>query len=854
MNLWYSRIHFNCKPPLIYMIRPFVAFTIISLLSLLGCKASLGKNFDIASSFNKKPSSPDSTTLLEKTPKPDISPPPETSSNKARFNFPFQQKSNLSYNSIFSITPRSSMDLNADQKEVNKGWLGISMTEKEKSNTKEQSEEKQIVIQYVIEASPAEQFGLQKDDIILKLNGETILPAPNISLPQNFSKQIQKLSSGSSITLTIIRNKVEHDISLILGRKPKAPVIMAKHENLTNTNSTNESLLERVLKQQKMLTHYHKVAGLIKEKSSDIISYRFKPDNYNPFRLGKVNYFLSHPLNVPIITLQTTAQIKKYFNNTDRDFSKLLHLAAKEIDVFYTPAVFYKFPSDLSLDTFLDSVVQLFQKAASIRKDAFSKLSQDDMDFLYSYSKIYIPQTTEDIDEEPKELSEKEEEELLRFLNIALRVDYKKLFYSSQIILHAFNTDTIELLKQLKLSKERISIYDIEQADIVSGDVILNEETEIGRIIIGGPDQTIYREDAAVIIDLGGDDIYYNNAGSSTRHIPISILIDLSGNDTYVSSRPFVQGCGIMGTGILIDLSGDDYYVSLDASQGIGIIGIGFIIDLDGDDLYIGKSSVQGVGLFGMGFILEGGGNDRYLAERYAQGIGFTKGIGGIIEAGGSDFMFAGGKYPDFRDPENATESYAQGFGYGLLPYNISVGASGGIGLVYDQKGNDIYISDYFGQGGSYWYAFGALVDEAGDDLYISGRYSQGAGIHVSIGTLIDEKGDDRYISTFGVGQGLGHDFGIGVLVDNNGNDFYKGGVLVQGLGNETGIGILYDNNGNDEYVSKGNRPGTGNFSSFHETGSIGLFIDSEGIDSYSSEEKNHQILNRKNWGLFLDI
>lgn len=299
-------------------------------------------------------------------------------------------------------------------------------------------------------------------------------------------------------------------------------------------------------------------------------------------------------------------------------------------------------------------------------------------------------------------------------------------------------------------------------------------------------------------------------------------------------------------------MSGDDLYISRDISQGVGILGSGFLIDLGGDDQYFGKSSVQGIGLLGVGFILEGGGNDRYLAERYAQGVGFTKGIGGIIEVDGADYMLAGGKYPDFRDPENATESNAQGFGYGLRPFYTSVGSSGGIGLVYDQNGNDVYINDYFGQGASYWYAFGALVDEAGNDIYISGRYSQGAGIHVSIGVLIDEKGNDHYVSTFGVGQGLGHDFGIGVLVDSDGDDFYKGGVLVQGSGNETGIGILYDNKGNDKYVSNG--PGSGIYSAFHEAGSIGLHVDAEGIDSYSSGEKNKQVLNRKNWGLFWDM
>jgi len=760
----------------------------------------------------------------------------------------------LSYNSLFSVKEPLSNNPELTRGKVEKGWLGVSLIERDnRINTNKQTEEKQLLIQYVIENSPAEKFGLKKDDIILKLNEKTILPHPGTSLSGEFVKKIQHHSPGSSVTLTILRNKNIKNVTLGLGKIPKAPVSMKAYKNLANTNSTKESLLEKTLKQQQMLSSYHEVTGLIKKKSADIVSYRFDSNNFNPFRLEEVNFILNHPLDTPKLTRNLTGQLNKYFSPVNRNFSELLNFTAKKIDVDYSPNKLFKFPSELSLDTFLGSLLQLVLNASSIRQEAFAKLTKEEIDFLFLYSKIYLPSTTVEADEETeKEMSDEEEKELLRFLKLALKVDYQKLFYSSQIILHAFNANTIERFKKLKISKEKLFVSDMNQTDIVSGDVILNKKTEIGRIIVGGDGQTIYWKNAAVIIDFGGDDIYYNNAGSSTQNNPISILVDLSGNDKYISAQPLTQGTGILGTGVLIDLSGDDLYVSQDLSQGIGILGSGFLIDLGGDDQYTGKSSVQGLGLFGIGFILEGGGSDRYLADRYAQGIGFTKGIGGIIEADGSDYMFAGGKYPDSRDPENATESFAQGFGYGLRPFYTSVGSSGGIGLVYDQNGNDIYINDYFGQGASYWYAFGALVDEAGDDLYISGRYSQGAGIHVSIGTLIDEKGNDHYVSTFGVGQGCGHDFGIGALIDSDGNDFYKGGVLVQGFGNDTGMGILYDRKGNDKYVSNG--PGSGNFSSFHEAGSIGLHVDAEGVDSYSSGEKNSRVLNRKKWGLFWDM
>lgn len=828
-----------------------VAFfiTILCFSAFSGCKKLSNKGFYNNLSFVKKLNKPKSINQP--------APPPQTETIKPikskveDLSNSFLQKLNLSYDSIFSISnPQSENQGNVKKK--NKGWLGITMIEKSDNNAEGEAKDRKIVIQYVIESSPAAKYGLQKGDIIRKMNGEAILLAPGASLSGRFAKQIHQISPGSSIFLTVLRNNTEHEIKVTLGEEPEATLIMPKYNNSSAPFSDGkDSLLEWALKRQNMLPNYFKVADLIKEKSFDIISYRFDSENFNPFRLGEINYLLHNPLNTPKVAQLLTAQIKKYFNTDERDFSRLLNFAAKKIDVDYTPESLFKLPEDFTVDIFVKHLEQLFLKAESIRQEAFSNLSEDEMDFLFNYSKNFLHWTTE---QAGRESAVEDEERLLRFLKLTQKVDYKKLFYSGQIILHAFNIKTIKLFKQLVPSDDNLMVTDISKKDVVSGDVILNIKTKIGRIIIGGPGPTIYKKNAAIIIDLGGDDVYYNNAGSSTRESPISILVDLSGKDKYISSQPFVQGSGILGTGILIDLEGDDLYVSRSAAQGIGVIGSGFLIDLKGDDYYSGKSSVQGLGFMGIGFILEGMGHDRYMAEHYAQGIGLTKGFGAIVDLEGSDYMFAGGKYPDFRDPENATQSFAQGFGLGLRPYKSSVGTSGGIGLVYDLNGNDVYISDYFGQGSSYWYAFGALVDENGDDLYVAGRYSQGAGIHKSIGVLIDKKGNDNYLTTFGVAQGCGHDYGIGVLVDNEGDDFYKGGVLAQGFGNDTGIGIFYDNSGNDRHFSKGDGPGVGKFSDLEGKGSIGLYIDAKGEDSYSSGEKDHQIFDRLGWGLFLDI
>jgi hypothetical protein len=52
-----------------------------------------------------------------------------------------------------------------------------------------------------------------------------------------------------------------------------------------------------------------------------------------------------------------------------------------------------------------------------------------------------------------------------------------------------------------------------------------------------------------------------------------------------------------------------------------------------------------------------------------------------------------------------------QGYGLGLRPYY-----AGGIGLIIEGEGNDIYNTDIFGQGGAYWYSLGAIVDKSGHD------------------------------------------------------------------------------------------------------------------------------------------
>ena len=81
---------------------------------------------------------------------------------------------------------------------------------------------------------------------------------------------------------------------------------------------------------------------------------------------------------------------------------------------------------------------------------------------------------------------------------------------------------------------------------------------------IGDNGEDVYDLDSILCIDLGGNDRYYNNAGSGYQDVAISI--DLDGDDLYTGSKN-IQGSGFLGTGILIDIRGNDTYQSHSWSQ-----------------------------------------------------------------------------------------------------------------------------------------------------------------------------------------------------------------------------------------------------------------------------------------------
>lgn len=398
------------------------------------------------------------------------------------------------------------------------------------------------------------------------------------------------------------------------------------------------------------------------------------------------------------------------------------------------------------------------------------------------------------------------------------KLDRRELALSGLAVVMA----TAEAVKMLQADLGRL-------AEDWSCDSVVIVPTRWGDVVFGGTDGNTYYQHACLLVDIGGNDRYYNRAGGAVGILdrPFAVCIDLAGNDVYSADRPFSQGAALFGCGVLIDCAGDDVYRSRHYSQGTGLYGTGLLWDRTGCDIYEAGFCAQGAGHYGLGVLLDNGGNDLYRSYCYCQGFSGTWGYGLLAERQGNDLYYAGGRYKHEPLLPREYRSFSQGFSIGVRP-----DASGGIAFLCDRQGNDFYNSEVFTQGTSYWYSLGMLWDGEGFDHYTAAQYSQGAGIHLSVGALVDEEGNDSYFSRLGPSQGEGHDLAVGVLFDRKGDDGYyaSGG---QGIGLTNSVGLFADIDGNDWYMASESLICQGSSNWARGFGGMGLFLDLAGRDWY---------------------
>ncbi len=370
--------------------------------------------------------------------------------------------------------------------------------------------------------------------------------------------------------------------------------------------------------------------------------------------------------------------------------------------------------------------------------------------------------------------------------------------------------------------------------------------TPVGRFVVrpGPVDHKDAPDDAALILDLGGDDQYPGRVASTHRpYLVASVLIDVVGNDRYgpegfdlktasggiafSSQGAFTQGLGLLGVALLHDLSGDDTYRATLMSQGAGIMGVGALIDDRGVDSYHGTFFAQGTGQVGVGMLWDQAGDDAYVLGGHGQGVGRPRGLGTLIDgAGDDDYLalhdddppvllekyrvffpspyFDEGPPPEPGEepvPEQHNQSVAQGVGWGFRFdwFTDETNWAGGFGSLLDfGSGRDVHFADAMSMGQGFVYGLGLLHDDGGDDIYRAFWWAFGSGTHMGTGMFMEGGGDDDLT----IGQfsaGLGHDTGISWYIDRGGDDRY-GGQMTYGRALDEGLSFFIEEGGMEIY------------------------------------------------------
>jgi len=702
----------------------------------------------------------------------------------------------------------------------------------------------------VVEGSVAQKAGLKKGDIILSADGKSI--PPNAASAW-FSRVIFSKKPGDTITLKVCRGQDVSEVTLTLEGYP-VPVEPREHGEFEQLGFEELSALDSAIRnnglQDELAEQLQAIYGATIRHFAPIkVGRKVYP---NPHFLSEVMFGLRNPTKTPLLAEHLVGRLKLVVNTHRQDFGKLLGRVADMLDCAIQEQVRRR-DTDFTLDDFLSAMEEARKKV----EEAFSGLSKEERrQFLRAATAVV---RRADIDRKL----------LAKLLPLSYKVNYTALFSAADEVFSLLEPTTIRAL--IRSAKRQQPPK--KKPEGVTGDVLFYGESPLGKVVVGGAGRNFYTGRFALIIDVGGDDIYAYPAATANIIQPVCVLIDAGGDDIYDFGGAG-GAAAVGGISVLLDIKGNDHYLGGVVTEGAAIGGVSLLADLSGSDVYSADRFCQGAAIFGIAILADIQTRrpnkdythiscDRYSAHTFAQGVGLPRGVGLLLDSWGDDIYISVGSAFNFRNIRRATLS--QGFGYGIRPRKSCVGSAGGVGILLDENGDDIYIGNHFCQGSAYWFAMGILYDGGGSDHYVCGRYSEGAGIHMAVGVLLEHEGDDCYSAYLGASQGYGHDLGVGVVVDMEGNDRYGGGRLTQGAGNDGGVGLLLDAHGNDAYYTtkpKSSQPSAREHPYWGCMG-LGALVDLAGNDSYSAAGRNNKttvILGRKGgkkardrYGVFID-
>ncbi len=687
-------------------------------------------------------------------------------------------------------------------------------------------------IGFITPGGTGEAEGLRSGDIILQIDGR---PAGdfivNNAISQVSGSRSGQAAPGDQVSMKVYRQR---------DGQPKVETLTVTYrryhqtERIPYVESATAAEFAGIVPEFWQQTAPLLYRKLPEADLNDLLQRLVNMDVYSdPYRLPLFRYLARNPFQTETVARHFAERLEQAAATPAALITEAQYLLNfAQIFPAETPAAF---PGG-DLTAHLDEIEKTLKRCAELNQKAFANITLTDRDFVLSHQDgllnsllryhmlSYEPITSITTDN-------------LKLLAIMNKIDYVPLFEQARLAARLTEPEFVASLVQATQPQANQAIVAIR-------------DTPYGKIVIAGTGNNIHIEDCAVLIDLGGDDLYLNNQGASIPgKISTSVFIDHAGNDSYESTDRLTQGAGNFGVGILADLAGDDQYIGIDSVQGAAFGGMGLLIDSSGNDTYRAMYFAQGSSFFGAGTLLDRSGNDRYEGHQYTQAVGFTKGAGLLLDLAGNDQYYCKGSRQTSYKTRGHFEGWGQGCGSGLRPY-----ASGGIGILCDYLGNDRFEGGTFTQGGGYYYAFGMLYNGGNDnDLYVGTRYAQGFAAHQAIGVFIEAGGDDHYLSRHCVAQGLSWDETIVVFSDDSGNDIYDAGFggFSQSAAAQNGLCLFRDRSGRDIYRPAQAATAGGN--NYHGGTSLAIFLDDGGEDDQYVKRGNNTVESGPANYLFID-
>jgi hypothetical protein len=569
-------------------------------------------------------------------------------------------------------------------------------------------------------------------------------------------------------------------------------------------------------------------------------------------RLKWYEHLMTHALTAPIEAEQFTRELHVAARDPNAGLARVLAMAAVKMDV--SPRKLRKTEPPVTPQEALDRIEQAITQAQTSYCAALAPFNKSEIQEMQT-SLVPVFSTQNVVGHT---LSDRGTGR--RLCDLIEKMDRDSLHAAADALAPIADVRFLEQLKNLP-ADGNVKVRG------VTGTVVARIDTPSGAIIIGGKGPNTYQldemRDVACVIDLGGDDTYQEGTVGLDR--PVLVVADLAGNDTYRGTQAGIQGGAVLGVSMLLDLAGNDTYVAQDVAQGSALAGIGILIDYAGNDRYAGIRRLQGQALGGVGLLIDRAGSDDYRAAMWGQGVGGPLGFGLCEDLAGNDHYYCGGMWRDSYPETPGLEGWGQGMGEGIRQVS-----NGGIGVILDGGGDDVYEFDYLSHGGGYWCGLGFARDFGGNDqrlitrlAYNGGqrtepsyqRFGCGWGCHYAMGFLFDDSGNDVYEGTI-MGTGMAWDCSLGALCDFGGNDQYKAtGGTVQGEGAQMGFGILFDYNGDDVYEGYGQAYANNGISYHHLPecgGNFSFVVDYGGKDQYGCGADNNSYIQRGDSGGFL--